>query len=454
MKRGSLVIIGLSEAFSDIWQELADGLSVELQWLAEETGMPAKGDVAAVIVAAGGAEREAMDWLDQHGQSVGPPVFVVGADTGRRTALRMVARGASDYFALPDDLEILRNEAASAIDRYVEGALSTARHAEGVQDAAFAGIVGESVVLREELRRAERVMQHRDASVLIVGETGTGKELLARVIHEGGSRSAAPFVPVNCSALPANLVESELFGHEKGAFTGAHAAKPGLFEMADGGTLFLDEVGTMPLDVQAKLLRVLEDKEVRRVGATKSRKVDIRILAATNVDMEEEIRNGTFRADLYFRLAVITLTVPPLRDRGDDVLLLAQDYLERLAELHQVPLPPLSAEVSNALRGYDWPGNVRELRNAIERALLLSPPGELDVGELLRTPVMGVDEGSGAIPFPASLLSITEAAARAMLELCDGNRSEAARRLEISRQRLSRILGKDPKTQTKQADLD
>lgn len=448
MTGGSLAIIGLSEAFSDIWQELADGLSVQMRWLAEETGMPTTGDVAAVIVAAGGAEREATHWLDQHGQSAGPAVFVVGADTGRRTALRMVSRGASDYFALPDDLEILRSGVASAVERFAEVARTTAQQDKGARGGGFQDIVGESESLRAELLRAERILRHRDAPALITGETGTGKELLARVIHEGGSRNTAPFVPVNCSALPANLVESELFGHERGAFTGAHAAKPGLFEIAHGGTLFLDEVGTMPLDVQAKLLRVLEDKEVRRVGGTKSRKVDIRILAATNSDLKQAISDGEFRADLYFRLAVITLSLPPLRDRGEDVLLLAQAYLERLSEHHQIPVPALSAEASRALLGYDWPGNVRELRNSIERALLLAAPGELAVEELVRTAGAGVTERSSSIPFPASLSAITEAAVRATVKLCEGNRSEAARRLDISRQRLRRILADDPDTHT------
>jgi len=436
---GCLAIVRLSEAFSDIWQELGDGLSAQVRWLSPETGVPSTGDIAAVILAAGGTESDAVSWLDQHAPSGGPPVFVVGSDVGRRTAMRIATRGARDYFALPEDLEILRNGVGSAVERYADTARSDARRSQHKQDAAFQIIVGASEVLRTQLLRAERLLPHRDASALITGETGTGKELLARAIHEGGPRAAAPFVPVNCAALPANLVESELFGHEKGAFTNAHSAKPGLFEVADGGTLFLDEVGAMPAEVQAKLLRVLEDREIRRVGGTKSRKVDIRILAATNADLERESGTGLFRSDLYFRLAVVTLSLPPLRERGDDVLMLAEAFLERLATHYQLPLPTLSTEAASALRGYHWPGNIRELRNSVERALLLSEPEQLDVTELVQAPAADTDDRPNPIPFPAPLSSITAAAANATIDLCEGNRSEAARRLEISRQRLRRI---------------
>jgi DNA-binding NtrC family response regulator len=244
---------------------------------------------------------------------------------------------------------------------------------------------------------------------------------------------------VNCSALPANLIESELFGHERGAFTDAHAAKPGLFEVADGGTLFLDEIDMLPVELQAKLLRVPEDKEVRRVGATKSRTVDVRIIAATHQNLREAVAAGKFREDLYFRLSVITLALPPLRERGEDVILIALELLQRLAGQHGVPVPTLSVEARRALKAHAWPGNVRELKNAVERALLLSPPGELSISELVPE-TAAAERGNGKFELPESLDELATTAARAMLERCGGNRSEAARRLSISRRRLRRLV--------------
>jgi two-component system response regulator HydG len=284
------------------------------------------------------------------------------------------------------------------------------------------------------------MVPHRNARVLILGETGTGKEVLARAIHMGGPRREAPFVPVNCSALPENLIESELFGHERGSFTDAHAAKPGLFEVADGGTLFLDEIGELPLPLQAKLLRVLEDGQVRRVGGTKIRQVDVRILAATNEDLISRVRDGTFREDLYFRLSTVVITLPPLRDRDGDAVLIAETLLCRLAEEHDVPLPTITPELARQMRSQQWPGNVRELKNALERALLLSPPGELLAEELFAAAQPALSGGAGRFPFPAPLREILTAIAQASVQSCGGNRTQAAQQLGISTKRLRRLL--------------
>ncbi len=435
----AILIVNLSDSFADLWPQLAGDLGVKVRVAEAGNGRVVPREAAAVVLAAGGVEREAFQWLETHEVPVATPVLAVGSDPGRRIAAQLVGRGAKDYFALPEDLELLRNTLRWAVTRHRESFEHDVGAMPEAAAAAFAGLVGESAALKTALARAARVLPHADATTLIIGETGTGKELLARAIHQGGRRRAAAFVTVNCSALPPNLIESELFGHERGAFTDAHVAKPGLFEVADGGTLFLDEIDMLRVDLQAKLLRVLEDKEVRRVGATRSRTVDVRIIAATHENLRELIAAGKFREDFYFRLSVITLSLPPLRERGDDVILIAHKFLQRLAAQHAVPAPPLGVEARRALLAHQWPGNVRELKNAVERALLLSPPGELSVAELelgTSTPELA----NGAYPFSASLDEIAVAAARSMVEQCGGNRSEAARRLNISRQRLRRLL--------------
>jgi two-component system response regulator HydG len=442
VKEAALIVVRLSDAFTEVWTELAGELGAELRLPGQEDFWTPGPDVAAVIVAAGGAEREALDWLEDHRPESGVPFIAVGADTGHRTAARLVAAGACGYFALPEDIEVLRNALQAVVDARRAALRRDARRSSEAKDQAFAEIIGESATLKAALARAARVLPHRDATVLIVGDTGTGKELLARAIHEGGPRGGGPFVAVNCSALPSQLLESELFGHERGAFTDAHAAKPGLFEVASGGTLMLDEIGELAPELQAKLLRVLEDKQVRRVGGTSWRKVDVRIIAATNEDLDAAVEDGRLRPDLFFRLGVITLSLPPLRERENDALLIAELLLERLAGQYGLPVPKLSEDVRRALVTYYWPGNVRELRNSVERALLLSPPGELSIKEFLRSP-SGLTSGNGPIPFPASLRDITAAAARAMLNLCHSNRSEASRRLGISRARLARLLNND-----------
>ncbi|HEY0351152.1 MAG TPA: sigma 54-interacting transcriptional regulator, partial [Gemmatimonadales bacterium] len=247
-----------------------------------------------------------------------------------------------------------------------------------------------------------------------------------------------PFVEVNCAAIPANLLESELFGHEKGAFTGAVTSKPGLFELAHGGTLLLDEVAALPLDLQPKLLRALESRTIRRVGGNQGRQVDIRLIAATHTDLRSAVARGEFREDLFYRLNVVALSLPPLRERADDVELLAETFVSRIATSYGLPVPPLTPELRSALREHSWPGNVRELRNALERALVLSPQGTLRTEELGMR--QSVAHREGALPFPVTLAVLTRAAAQAMLGLTQGNKSEAARRLGISRPRLQRLL--------------
>jgi DNA-binding NtrC family response regulator len=429
--------VRLSDSFRTTIAELAGDLGASLQdWSPAEGEGPPAGATCAIVLA-GGAESAVLDLLAS--MPHGLPRYVVGASLDHRIAAAALQRGARDYFALPGDLGLLRR----SLERERGEAAGRTQAARFAADekrlSGFDAMIGHSPTLRRILDQARRVAQHRDVTVLIGGETGTGKELLARALHYDSPRAAAPFVEINCAAIPANLLESELFGHEKGSFTGATSAKPGLMEQAHGGTVFLDEVGHLPLELQPKLLRALESHEIRRVGGQQSRKIDVRVIGATHVDLAGAVARGEFREDLFYRLNVVALVLPPLRDREDDVEILAEAFATRLAGQYGLPVPELSAETRAVLRSHPWPGNVRELRNAIERALVLSPPGTMELGELdsRRT---AEPTGDATLPFPATLKAITQAAAMGMLELVNGNKSEAARRLGISRPRLQRIL--------------
>ena len=243
-------------------------------------------------------------------------------------------------------------------------------------EVSFEGVVGGSPALQRVLRQVE-VVAPTDSGVLIHGETGTGKELVAHAIHSRSERRHQPFVKLNCAAIPSGLLESELFGHEKGAFTGAVMRKPGRFEAADKGTLFLDEVGDIPLELQSKLLRVLQEHEFERLGSTRTQQVDVRVIAATHRDLRQMIEEGTFRSDLYYRLHVFPITVPPLRDRRDDIPLLVRHYVQKFARRMNRSVETIPARTMDVLMDYSWPGNVRELQNFIERAVILSPASTL-----------------------------------------------------------------------------
>ncbi len=433
-----IVVVRLSESFGATMNELAAELGAGLvEWRPDGDESAPAG--ALTLLLAGGCEGEALDLLGTLPAS-GAPKYVVGAAADHRLAAAAVQRGARDYFALPEDLGLLRRSLERE-GREARGRCEAERFAaEERRATGFKAILGKSAVLRETLDRAMRVAAHRDVTVLIGGETGTGKELVARAVHYHSPRASAPFVEINCAAIPSQLLESELFGHERGAFTGAAAAKPGLFELAQGGTVFLDEVGHLPLELQPKLLRALEAKEIRRVGGQSTRRVDVRVIGATHVDLATAVARGEFRQDLFYRLNVVALTLPSLRERDDDIELLAETFVARLSTSYGLPVPPLSPEVRAALRAHLWPGNVRELRNAIERALVLSPPGTLRLEELRAHPDEKLVAKNGTLPFPAELRLVVRAAAQAMLELTSGNKSEAARRLAISRPRLQRLL--------------
>lgn len=395
---------------------------------------------AVGIISGGGAEEELESTLRQTaGTDRGSmEIAVVGARPDHRLAAALVRAGAATYFALPDDMAILgswlrdRAEALRAETRRLEFAAGEA------SKYRFEGVLGNSAALHAALARAARIIPHPAVTVLLTGETGTGKELVARAIHYNGPRRGAPFVDINCAAIPEQLLESELFGHERGAFTSATVAKPGLFELANGGTLFLDEIGHLPLVLQGKLLRALEERTIRRVGGTRAIAIDVRVVAATHVNLALAVARREFREDLYHRLNVVPIELPALRARRDDIPMLARHFLARFAGEYGLPMPALSPQAERALTHRDWTGNIRELRNLMERTLLLTSKRTLEPEDFTDTaPVARSDR---TIPFPATLAEISLAAARAMLDYCGGNKSETARRLGISRPRLQRLL--------------
>ncbi len=308
-----------------------------------------------------------------------------------------------------------------------------------LRDKRFGEIIGTCPSMREVFRKLEKVAS-TDISVLITGETGTGKELVAREIHRRSGRAEGPFVTINCGAIPENLIESELFGHVKGSFTGAVMDRPGKFHGADKGSLFLDEIGELPLNLQVKLLRALQERVVMRVGSSKPDKVDIRVIAATNRDLEQMVREGTFREDLYYRLNVVNLWLPPLRDRGDDVLIIAKILLSKYAEELTSPVRGFSPAAIASIKKYTWPGNIRQLQNRIKKALVLCDnkllgPDDLDLGAATETAIMPLEKAKEDFQRKYVL---------EVLERNQGNRTQTARDLGVDPRTIFRYLEKEP----------
>ncbi len=298
-------------------------------------------------------------------------VILITGNASAESAVEAMKEGAFDYITKPFNFEKLKIQVAKAVEksRLVAENLYLRQQLRGKYK--FDQMIGNSLAMQQVFARMERVV-NTDSTILILGESGTGKELVAKAIHFNGSRKDKPFVAINCGAIPAELLESELFGHVRGAFTGAVADKPGKFEIANYGTIFLDEIGTMPMHLQMKLLRVLQEQELERVGASRKIKLNVRVISATNADIEEEVQRGQFREDLYYRLNVIPIVLPPLRERREDIPLLARHFLQKSCRELNRPLMSLSPDAMQALENYAWPGNVREMENVIERSVTLT----------------------------------------------------------------------------------
>jgi len=371
-----------------------------------------------------------------------PVIMITGYGTVE-TAVQAMKLGAADFILKPFDLEAVRIAVSKALgmEKLKEEVRFWRQEARG---AVPAGLIGRSLPMQELLQLVQLVAP-TSATVLIVGESGTGKELVAQAIHQLSPRQDQPLIKVNCAALPENLLESEFFGHEKGAFTGAAARKLGRFERADQGTIFLDEIGEITPAMQVKLLRVIQEKEIERVGGTETHKIDVRIITATNRDLKAEVQAGRFREDLYYRLKVVPVEVPPLRKRSDDIPELATYFVQRFGNELGKGQIRISVETMELLQRYSWPGNVRELQNVIERAVILCTE-PIIVPELLPLEVLSpgsehegegnIEEDQSAITLPETgldLEAVERSLIRQAIERAEGNQTQAARLLGISR---------------------
>jgi two-component system, NtrC family, response regulator AtoC len=440
-----------------LWIADTQGLSVENEWskvlagfdviaannLAEAHSALARQEFDCVLVSGEQPDGEAVDTLGlAHVVDPALPVIFWNPEMSGTDAVRLIRAGAFHCLGYRDTLDTLRD--------WLESAMEERRGRKRASDRASSAepwrnlLVGESRAMQAVVETI-RLIGERRCTVLIGGETGTGKEMAARALHLAGPRANHPMVAINCSALPENLLEAELFGHVKGAFTGAIQTRIGRFEQAHKGSLFLDEIGDMPLELQAKLLRVLQDREIQRLGSSETIKVDVRVIAATNVNLLERVRQGRFREDLYYRLNVVPLEMPPLRKRESDIVLLVDHFVKKICKLESIPVKKVTPEAMDRLRCAAWPGNVRQLENAVEMAIAMSGNREIlfgnDFGLAPAGPVKVIPFETAAIPFPLPEIVDFETAVsqfeRAMLERAlqktAGNKTAAADLLGLKR---------------------
>ncbi len=371
------------------------------------------------------------------------PVIMITAFGDMRSAIDAIRAGAYDFINKPVDMEALRHSLDRAIQHRALREEVKRLKQEVSLTKGVGKLIGESRAMMKVYDLVHRVSR-TDSSVLLTGESGTGKELVARALHSESARADMPFIAINCAAVPANLLESELFGHVRGAFTDAKTSRKGLFERANKGTVLLDEIGEMPMEMQPKLLRVLQERRVRPVGGSVEIPFDTRILAATNRDLETDVEEGRFREDLYYRLNVVEIHVPPLRARGHDILLLAQHFLGEISERMGKPVQGISSDAAKKLLDYDWPGNVRELENAIERAVTLTQFDQLTVNDLPErvskhegTRISPVDVDAGQV---LTLQELEKRYIERVLKAVGDNKTRAAKLLGLDRRTLYRKL--------------
>lgn len=435
--RSTVAIIAVTDSFSGIWQTLVE--SAGATCLVVETAAELRENVApcAAVVVGVGDDAGSLRAVSELARGGLRNVVAVGVDCDWQDVRPLLKAGASDFFELPGAVAELREWLVGRIAESLPGTVSKRGPAP-----PFDRLLGDCRAFRDVLLAAETFSASGAATILLNGETGTGKDLLAQAIHERSLHRGGRFVELNCAALPAHLLEAELFGYERGAFTDARDAKMGLIEAADGGTLFLDEVGDMPLELQSKILRVLETKRVRKLGSVKEIAVRVRLIAATHVDLPQRVRERRFREDLYYRLDVLSLTLPPLRARIGDAVLLAERFSQDFSRAYGFPYKALSPEVRSAIAACPWPGNVRQLRNAVERAVILGT-GMVTLSGL-RLDSGRLREPDAVLPFPATLEHIQSAAGRAAVAACEGNKSRAADLLGITRKRLYALLRGSP----------
>jgi two-component system, NtrC family, response regulator AtoC len=365
------------------------------------------------------------------------PVIVMTAFGSIETAVEAMKAGAVDFLPKPFSLDHLMTVVNKALELRTLRDENRELRAELSQRYEFDNIVGRSEAMREIFGTITRVAPTR-ATVLLCGESGVGKDMIARAIHHHSPRADRPFVKINCTALPENLMESELFGYEKGAFTGANTSKPGKFEQADTGTVFLDEIGDVPASVQVKLLRILQEREFERLGSNKVKHIDVRVLAATNVDLRAALEQGTFREDLYYRLNVLPINIPPLRERKEDIPYLAGYFVKKLGKDLGSPVQSISDAAMERLIGYHWPGNVRELENVLERSMVLANGAVLEAGDvkLDTAPAARFTVADNFLPEGTTLDQYEQSIIREALKRANGNKSQAARMLGLTRNAL------------------